>query len=368
MPNKLLVANSVETMIITPLNSFNQIISGFTPSAGQITITDDTSPTPINYPVQSLTWDADTKLGTLTFQTPDGITQSVTKNLTVKKDGVALNVIPNPLTVDIMPPYRGRFILSSAVLAWDFALTHGATISSFYDYSGNNAHAVAFDGTVIGNTSKYTTTPNYKRFAGDTSITLGYKTYCFDQALTAKRPALNANKVNELTEVPSGPVFPARTISFAFILAGLNSTISYNLWNWGIRVQSIFNTSISATVDIDDFSNAYLKIKSGGNIVYSKFIGNGANYDKVLNVVSIVLTPINTNYYSMDIYYGQLAKVTVASIHLDSNAADIGRTLNFCSGGWLAEYVTPFIFEFVMYSDAKSSTFIYQNATAWGIA
>jgi len=382
-----LVSQSACNLTLLPLNALNQVPAGYQPSYSQFTMTDNTS---ANYPITGIAWNGTTGQGVMSFTCP-AVSTHVTRNLSIALNGTAIIANPNPITIDLVPPYHGRSVLTNAILAWD-CYTPDAITPQFYDYSGNGNYAVdqGTRGSGFIQQPSFNATTSYIYATGLTSTTgypcLSTTWYGTNNLNTALAPVLNTNS---MATTYLGCPFQTITTTILLNTAASGASEEWNGFVWGFTFKDSLGNSHSLGLWAQWYPSAW------GMVLVNGASPSPANWVSLPNIASgLVNSQAGT---AIDPNEGLLAVITVTisptgagELWCDGTRVASGfniytgftvpsptgaSTLTFFGGcGFTGGSnsgsegaVTTGQLELIAYSDIKSGQFIYTNASAWNV-
>ena len=366
-----LISGALCQLNILPLNAANQVVTGFSPGPSDITLTDDISE---GYPIQGLTWNGGTNVGTLTFLAPVTAVQE-TRTLSMKLDGVLMNLLPNPLQVSILPAFGGKSILGNAWLAWDMGIPNGTT-SQLGDYSGNNNYAVQTGLSNFAVPSLGSGTTIW--LSATRSTTIGRLAFSFTPTLLASgAPTLNGASLGSF---PSSGV-PFQTISTIFLLDETAGTANQDVCIWDYK----FTDAGGNTRELSLHFNSYGYGQGTGQLrLDAKY--NGTSYPGVILVnsgsffgtqyqIALLTLVLNTNG-SATLYFngasiGTAANAWGTSVPVPSFTGSSTLTgfsgLGYGSVGSQAQSSNYGQLELVAYTSQLQASDVLMNASAWNL-
>jgi len=228
-----LVSQSSCNLSLLPLNALNQVPAGYAPAYTRFSLVDNTAAA---YTVTGMAWNGTTGIGTMTFIVP-AVSSHATRTLTISLDGSPITVNPSPVTIDIVPPFHGRSVLTNSVIAWDMYVPDSAT-PQLFDFSGNGNFAVAQLGG--GNLNPPTILGTQQYYVADASVyvAIGYSFY--SAAIPPGFPVNNAPILNAqsiLNDTFTG--LPFQTISSAIMeINSSQCTVAVPVWAFKFRDSS----------------------------------------------------------------------------------------------------------------------------------
>ena len=378
----LIVSNSTETLQLIPLNSVNQVITtGFPPAGAVFTVTDDQAGI---YPVTDSVWNDG--VGTLTFTSPT-VTAQTTRTLAISMNDNPLTVNPPDFQVDIIPPYRGKFVLTNAKIAWDYSLDN-ATTTQMFDYSGNGnfATAIGLSGAYLTSTLLPNTIPDFITTTTSPVVSLGR----VPLAREAWYSRDNVNGMPQLNSVSalSGTLavgFPIKTVQSIFWVGGITDANFWNafsrvtIWYASFKDESNNTHTLELCFDLAPTSTARFTFWLDGN--ESAFTPALVNpYFTLSNQIvsaTTVLSRDNSQWH-VDLYLNQ-QHIQQLSWNMGSSAGTDTTQYKLTGFSGLGSIRTHTdegtdvganfsVFEQVAYSDTKDISFIATNASAWGLS
>ena len=372
---KQLLRNSVNTMTLIAKDAFGVALPAYPPSSINLSIDDTVG---ANYPVLGQTWS--NGVGTISFRTPDIVAQ---RTLKIKIGGTEVYCDPNPLEVDILDTYKGKFITTNAVFSFDCRVPN-TTTASLFDYSGNGRHATPASATYYNNPT-FTASSQYKAGPVGTLVTHGYACLSADNA----EPTFSLNSTSYITTCPRVTESSLLTCSDFFSLPV--KTFSAVVWrsntatgtSWNYKNYAIFKTRINVggkLLQVDVVRNVttyseYVTLTIAGpssTINTNITISDSNHYWDTANQISIftvVIIPKTATTFDYKFYINKTLVASGTDILLTTSFINTpvilgpGATFDLDGDHPTEKFAA---LEFVGYSDSKDATFISNNCTAWG--
>lgn len=357
-----IVESSSATITLKALDALGQIMTGYSATANQFSLSDGVD----NYPVTSVTWS--NGIGTMVIEVP---ATTGSKTLVLSLDGNPISTYPLPLEVEVIVPYQGRFDTTNAVLAYDMAVT-GATDSVVENYADlGNVTLGASNGTYIP--AQFTSTSAYKVVAGGADIILGQYRACISGAnLTPTGGPVTTSGSTAFAELFTNVDYtvglPIKTISLALVHAW-----GYDVYGAATPYRLYWDT-IAGTNHGDGFVFSSNRDANTLKVLHaqSDFVSipnQYFNFDKLLCIITLTIDDSAKDGSAIVKTYANANLINTSTVTLSSaertwgGAPAAGISVPAFLGG---SEIRP-LFELVCYNDVKDAAFIAANANAWGL-
>jgi hypothetical protein len=360
---------------MTPMNAANQVVQDFDPAASEFVLTDDQG---ASYTIQSLTWDNTSGTGTMTFTAPT-VSVGSQRTLSMTMDGNPLSLLPNPLTVEIMPPFGGKSVMTDAWLAWDLQVPN-STMLQMGDYSGNNNYAVAYNAGYF--LPAVLTATSQIGLSATTWTTLGRTCFSvvFGTNYGANAPVLNAISLATATFTTGIPFGTISTVLYTAHITA-NSDEPFPIWNFSfvdangktrqiiLYAQTIGFSDTDSSLRLDTSYNG----TSYQNVIYAN-VGSVFMKSGQIGLITLVFNADGSG----TLYLNSQVLATVANVW--GSGAPVPPMTGPCTltafGGLSASFGgdtivgDPELFgqlELVAYTSRLTAAQVQVNAAAWGL-
>ena len=139
----LLLSGQHATMNVTALTSTGTFKSDEQDPASAFSFTSTVGDTTYTWPLSIGNWESGNNIFNIAAPM---VTSKTTLTLNSYYKDESLLTSPPVIQFDVLPPYRGNFNLTGAVLAWDGTIYNPGTDNTVFDYSMNNHTGTNGDG------------------------------------------------------------------------------------------------------------------------------------------------------------------------------------------------------------------------------